>query len=60
MIPELLTVTETAFKLKMSASNLRRLMREGQIEYMKRPGFAGRVLFTEKQITDYLNSKCTV
>ena len=52
---ELYTESEAASSLKMSQRNLQELRRTGQIEWTA--GSARRVLYTRKQITDYVRSR---
>ena len=52
---ELYTEAEAAKSLKMSQRNLQELRRTGQIEWTQ--GAGRRVLYTRKQITDFVRSK---
>lgn len=57
MTPELITLKEAAIKLNMSERHLHRLMAEGKINYLKRPGTCGRVFFTELYIKQYIQTQ---
>lgn len=57
MTPDLIPLKEAAAKLRMSTRHLRRLMSEGKINYLKRPGTCGRVFFTEEYIKQYIQTQ---
>ena len=60
MIPKLYTIKEVAETLRMSEKTLRRMMTSGKIEFYKNPGMTGKILFSEKHITDYLEKQCSI